>query len=147
MHVCSIWKPRMFDKRHKRLSLYLIFCCVLVLVLGVGLQTGGRMRQQSQAELVSGTKETRSASSKPHFSGKRLSARDAQQCLSAHRTAEVQENANRRSGDGSLYDVLPPTLVLMRNWLLRDRVHGSQRAATGNAQMLLENIRCERLII
>lgn len=134
----------------KGLSLYMIFCCVLVLVLGIGLQTGGRLRQQGRAELVSGSgaaEHTQTASSKPHFSGKRLSAREVQQCLSAHRTAEVQENANRRSGDRTLYNVLPPAVVLTSNWPLQEAVRGLQSAAAGDAQMLLENIRCERLII
>ncbi len=131
----------------KGLSLYLIFCCVLVLVCGIGLQTGGRLRQ-SRAELVSGTAEhVRATSSKPHFSGKRLSAREVQQCLTAHRTAEVEENANRRSGDRLLCDALPPTAVLLHNWPLLETGRGLQSVAAGDARMLLENIRCERLII
>ncbi len=131
----------------KGLSLYLIFCCVLVLVLGIGLQTGGRLRQ-SRAELVSGTAEhVRTASSRPHFSGKRLTAREIQQCLAAHRTAEVEENANRRSGDRLLYNVLPPAAVLLHNWPLLETGRGLQSVAAGDARMLLENIRCERLII
>ncbi len=146
MNICRIWTSRELCKLRKRLSLSLIFCCVLVLVLGIGLQTGSRL-QQHRAELVAGTNYTKATSSRPHFSGKRLSAREVQQCLTAHRTAEVQENANRRSGDRTLYNVLPPTMVLTSHWPLQDRVHGLQSVAAGNEQMLLENIRCERLII
>ncbi len=133
----------------KGLSLYLIFCCVLVLVLGIGLQTGGRLRQQGRAELVSGTAVhvTKAASSGQHFSGKRLSDREIQQCLAAHRTAEVQENANRRGGDRLLYNVLPQAVLQLQNWPVQEAVRGLQSTSAGNAQMLLENIRCERLII
>ncbi len=135
-------------RMRKGLSLYLIFCCILVLVLGTGLQSGGQLRQ-SRAELVSGNAEhaAEAASSRPHFSGKQLSLRDVQQWLAVHRTADLQESAYRRIGFRLLYHVLPPALALPYSWTLQDAVHGLYSATAGNAQMLLENIICERLII
>ncbi len=135
-------------RMRKGLSLYLILCCVLVLAFGIGLQTGGRM-QQSRAELVSGSAEHAASSSKPkpHFSGKQLSLRDVQQWLAVHRTAEIQENAYRRTGLKLLYHVLPPVLVLTYSWTLQEAVQGLHSPTAGDDRMRLENIRCERLII